>query len=179
MPIRLSKALILTGLLIVVPSQTIAQRYGARSHGGGGHGGGHGYQRGPGGGYQRGFGGGYQSGYGGGYGYGGYQPYYGYGGYGGYGGYYGYGGHYGYHHDHDNGAWIAIGAGILGVLLGSAISHHQAYHYGYPYQAPPPPPPPAAPGPVTPRCQDGSPIPAGGYCQGPPPPVQQPMPERG
>jgi hypothetical protein len=64
-------------------------------------------------------------------------------------------------------------------VLGSVVSQGHVHQYGYPSQAPPPPPPPAAPAPVTPRCQDGSPIPVGGYCQGPPPPVQQPGGERG
>jgi len=169
-------ALVLAGLMISLPSESIAQRHGGGPHGGGGHGGG-GHV------YQRGYGGG-QGGYVGRYGYGSNPVYYGYRGYGGYRpygyvgypGYYGYGGYYG-HDDNDNGVWIAIGAGILGFVLGSVVSQRQATPYSYPSQAPPPPP--AAPAPATPRCQDGSPIPVGGYCQGPPPPVQQPGGERG
>lgn len=180
MPSRLLKrlALVLGGLLIAAPNEAFAQRHGGKSHGGGWHGGGsHGYQR------------GYGARYGGWNRYGGsavvygrrasvgYPAYYGYGGYGGYPGYYGYGGYYGHHHHHDNGVWIALGAGLVGVILGSALSRPYVYQYPYPTQAPPPPPaPPAAP--VTPRCQDGSPVPVGGYCTGPPsePP---PMGERG
>jgi hypothetical protein len=162
---------------MAVPSQAIAQRHGLGSGGGGWHGGGQSNHRGYGGGYRRSYGGGY--GYGGPvyYGHGGYggYPYYGYGGYP---GYYGYGGHYGYGY-HDNDAWIAIGAGILGAMLGAAIAQHPVNHYGYPSQPPPQADAPPEPARGTPRCQDGSPIPVEGYCQGPPPPVQQPAAERG
>jgi len=149
------QALVLAGLLIAMPSESIAQHYGARSHGGGGHGGG---------------GQGYQRVYGGGYG--GYRPYQGYGGYP---GYYGYGGYYGNdHHDNDNGVWIAIGAGILGFVLGSAVSQRQVPRYGYPSQAPPPT------APTTLQCPDGSTIPVGSYCPAPPPAAPAPpMGERG
>lgn len=161
-------ALILAGLLIVMPQQSFAQRYGGR-HGGGWHGGGGGYQRG-------------YAGYGGRHGYygyrgnGGYRGYYGYGGY--YPRYYGYGGYYGgYYHHHDNdGVWIALGAGLLGLIVGSAIARPRVYQYAYPNAAPPPPQAPApAPPPTTPRCQDGSPVPPGGYCTGP----SEPSGERG
>jgi hypothetical protein len=172
-PNRLSHrlALFLAGLLIALPSESIAQRHGGRPHDGGGHGGGgHGYQRGYGG-----YGGGYVGRYGyssnpvyyGYRGYGGYRPYPGYAGYP---GYYGYGGYYG----HDNDAWIAIGAGILGFVLGSVVSQRQAPPYGYSGEGPPP----AAP--ATHQCPDGSTIPVGVYCQAPPPPAPQPpLGERG
>jgi len=100
----------------------------------------------------------------------------------GYRGYYGYPGHYGYHH-HGNDAWIAVGAGALGIMLGSIY----AYRYAYPRVVyvpvayPPPAPAPA----VMQQCPDGSTIPAGSYCPSPPPaaaplpPPPLPSPERG
>ena len=179
MPSRLSGALAfaVAGLLVAMPTEAIAQYYGARGHGGASRGQWHG-----GGGY--GYRSGYASGYGGWSGYSGYPAYPGYQGYGGYypgyggyPGYYGYNGYYGHYHHHGDDAWIAVGAGILGVMLGSVIAQGHAHSYGYPNQAPPPPPAapaPATPAPATPRCQDGSPIPVGGFCQGP-----APGPERG
>lgn len=190
---RLSRALILTGLLVAVPSGSLAQRHGGGGHGGGGgwhgnggHGGG-GWNGGGrhGGGYRYGGGyghGGHGHGYGGRYGYGGYGgywPYYGYGAYGGYPAYYGYGGYpgyYGYGH-YENGAWIAVGAGILGAVVGAAIAHPHDNYYAYPGEAPPQ----AVPAPVAPavqRCPDGSVIPQGNYCMeaqpvAPPPPMNE------
>lgn len=179
-PSRLSHkwSLILAGLLIAIPSESIARPHPGKAHGGGWRngwqGGGPGYQRG----YVKGYGGRYAYGrsvYYGYPGYGGYRPY---GGYVGYPGYYGYGGYYGHgHHHHNNGAWIAVGAGLLGVVLGSVIAHRHVYPYGYVNQAPPPPPPPA-----TQQCPDGSTVPAGNYCPepapapapAPPPPVLPP-----
>src|SRR4029453_7018355 len=78
-----------------------------------------------------------------------------------------YGGYYGYHH-HDDDAWIAVGAGIVGVLVGSVIARPPVYVY------PMPPPPPAAP--ATQQCPDGSIIPAGSYCPEPPSPAPAPAP---
>jgi hypothetical protein len=171
-----SLTVVVAGLLIAIPTESVAQRYGGHSHSGGWHGGG---GRGHHGGYRSGhYGNRTYGGYSGYYGYGGYPRYYGYGGYG-YPGYYGYGGYYGHHHDND-GVWIALGAGLFGLILGSALARPRVvYQYAYPSEAPPPPPPPAAP--VTPRCQDGSPVPAGGYCTGPQaePPPPPPMGERG
>lgn len=157
-------ALILGVLLVVIPQESFAQRYGGRPHGWHG-GGGHGYQRGYGGRYR--YGG--NVAYHGYRGYGGYPGYYGYGGYVGYPRYYGYGGYYGHHHHDNDGVWIALGAGVLGLLVGSALARPRYYQYAYPSAPPPPPPPPAAPAmPATPRCQDGSPVPPGGYCTAPP-----------
>ena len=174
----LRKLTVLAALLVAIPTQSIAQHHGGRGHGGGWRGGWHG---GGSHGYNRGYGGGYVNRYAyGGYpgyyrGYGGYRPYYGgayyggpyYGGYVGYPGYYGYGGYYG-HHNHHNDAWIAVGAGVLGVVIGSAIAHRQVYPYGYHTQAPPPP---------AQQCPDGSTIPAGSYCPEPPAPALPPAPE--
>ncbi len=171
--------LILAGLSIAVPAEAIAQRHGGR-HGGGWHGGGPSYARG----YVGGYGGryGYRGGYGGRYGYGGGPVYYGpryggYRGYGGYPGYYGYGGYYGGYYD--NGAWIAVGAGILGGIIGSAIARPRVERYYYPYEAQPPPPLPQQ-APAIQQCPDGSTIPMGSYCAAPPPPAPlPPMGERG
>jgi hypothetical protein len=128
------------------------------------------------------YGGGWHGGgwYGGHRGYYGYRPYYGYP------GYYGYG-PYPYY----NGAWVAVGAGVLGVMIGSAIA--RPYYYPYPYApviyAPPPPPPtvvvqqvpaaPPAPAPAPPaattQCAAGTVMSAEGYCQA----LPRPSPERG
>lgn len=183
MPSRLSNrmALVLGGLLIAVPQESFAQRHGARPHGGGWNvGGSHGYQRGYVGGYPGRYGYGrnvVNYGYGG---YGGYPGYVGYRGYAGYPRYYGYRGYYGHHHDHDNnnGVWIALGAGVLGLIVGSALSRPRVYQHAYPSAAPPPPPP-QPPAPEVPRCQDGTPVPVGGYCTAPPPVPPPPMGERG
>ena len=158
----------LTALLVALPTEAIAQHHGGRGHGGGWRGGWHG---GGAHGYNRAYGGGSESRYG----YGGYPGYYGgyrvyrpyYGGYVGYPGYYGYGGYYGHHHHHHNDAWIAVGAGFLGVVIGSAIAHRHVYPYGYSTQAPPPP---------AQQCPDGSTIPAGSYCPEPPAPALPPAP---
>ena len=164
----LRKLIVLAAVLVAIPTQSIAQHHGGRGHGGGWRGGWHG---GGSHGYNRGYGGGYVNRYAyGGYpgyyrGYGGYRPYYG--GYVGYPGYYGYGGYYGHHHHH-NDAWIAVGAGVLGVVIGSAIAHRQVYPYGYHTQAPPPP---------ARQCPDGSTIPAGSYCPEPQAPALPPAPE--
>src|SRR3954447_21051560 len=191
MPSRLPDrlALMVAGLLVTIPSPSIAQHYGGRGRDGGGYGyrgGGYGYR---GGGYgYRGGGYGYRGGYGGhpAYAaYGGYVGYPRYAGYAGYPAYYGYPGYYGYH-DHYNDAWIALGASIFGVMLGTIVAPRYASPYPYPpvAYAPPPqqqpqsqpqPQPQAAP--VTPHCVDGSPIPAGGYCTAPQP--APPGPERG
>jgi hypothetical protein len=164
MPSRLpyGLAVVLVGYLAAIPSPSIAQHHGPRAYGGGWHGGG-GY--------------GYRGGYAGIPAYGGYRTYGGYRGYGGYPAYYVYPGYYGHY---NNGAWIAVGAGILGVMLGSVI----ARPYVYPY---PPPVVYAPPAPVaTQQCPDGSTIPAGSYCPAAPAPVAPPpvatpypSPERG
>lgn len=172
--------LVLGGLLIAIPTESFAQRHGGRSYGGGWHGGGgHGYQRGYGAGYRS------RHGYGGNvvyYGhrrYGGYPGYYGYRGYAAYPGYYGYGGYYSHHH-HNDGVWIALGAGLFGLIVGSLLAPRPVYQYTYPNEPPPPQVAPA-PVPVTPRCQDGSPVPVGGYCTAPPAEPESPPPkaERG
>ncbi len=192
MPNRLHNglALVLGGLLVATPTESAAQRHG---HGGGWHGGhrGGGYVYAGRHGYagnavyygRRGYGA-YPvyGGYGGpvaypAYGYGAYGAYGAYGGYAGYPGYYGYGGYYD-HHYHNDGAWIALGAGVVGVIVGSILARPRVYYY--PVEAPPPPapPPPPQPAPVTPRCQDGSPVPVGGYCTAPPA-EPAPRPARG
>jgi|KBSMisStandDraft_5_1062788.scaffolds.fasta_scaffold351897_1 hypothetical protein len=156
---------ILAGVLLAMPGQSIAQRYGPRAYGW--HGGGYGYRPAYVGGYRPAYVGGYR-GYGG-YGY--YPRYVGYH------GYYGYPGYYGHYY---NGGWIAVGA-ALGVLVGSMIPPPYVYPVAYP---PPPPPLPPLP-PATQQCPDGSTIPAGYYCPAPPapapPPVEEPRaaPERG
>lgn len=188
-------SLVLVGLLIATSSEAMAQRHGGKSHGGGWHGGG---WRGGGGhiyGARRGYAGnvayygrrGY-SGYPAYSGYGGvarYPAYYRYGGYGGYPGYYGYGGYYGhggyYGYHHNDGAWIALGAGVVGIIVGSILARPRVYQYYNPYEAPPPPPAPQPQqAPATPLCQDGTPVPVGGYCTAPPAePVLPPKPARG
>ena len=167
MPRRLPDSFIfaLAGLLVALPAPATAQRHGGGGgwHGGGGgwHGGSGRWHRGSGGWY----GGGGYAGYGGYYGY---RPYYG--------NYYGYPGYHGGYHD----GWIAVGAGVLGVLIGSAIAR-PAYAYPYPVYAPPPVPPPAPvpapvqPAPPGPQCAAGSVMSPDGYCQSAP----QPTPERG
>ena len=182
MPSRLPQALMLAGLLFALPAEAFAQRHGGRSHGGGwqgggGHGGGwHGGGRQ---GYQR----GYRGGYGSRHGYGG-QPYYshrGYGGYGhygkygaypgyyGYGGYRGHGGYYGY--DYGNDAWVAIGAGLLGAVIGAVVAQPREYREVYEE------PPQAEP--ATHQCPDGSIIAVEDQCAEPPPPALPPPPPSG
>jgi hypothetical protein len=158
--------LALAGLLILVPHEALAQRYGH----GGYYGGGGGYR---GGGYRGGYG--YRGhGYRGGYGRYGYPAYgYGYGypayGYPGYGYGYGYppypayyGGYYGY-----GGAALATG-----VLIGAAIAanrhrdHYIQVPYPVPYQEPVVQQPAIAPPPADPMqaCPDGSVVSANSYC---------------
>lgn len=160
MPSRLPDklALVLAGLLAVTPSQLNAQYRGLM--GGYRHWSGYGYP-------VR-------------YGYRAYGAYPYYRGYGGYRGYYGY-------HRYGNDAWIAVGAGLLGVMIGSAFVPRYPYPYAYPRVVyvpvayPPPPPPPVQ------QCPDGSTVPMGSYCaalpqhQAPPlpPAPPAPMPERG
>lgn len=115
------------------------------------------------------YGGGYPAYYGGRYGA---YPRYGYGGY--YPRYYGYGGYYGHHH-HNNNAWIAVGAGALGVMLGALLARPRVYPYPYqpyaqqPYvqQQPYVEQAPAQQAPAMQQCPDGSTIPAGNYCPEP------------
>jgi len=114
--------------------------------------------------------GGYPAYYGGRYG--AYPRSYGYGGY--YPRYYGYGGYYGHHHHHNNNAWIAVGAGALGVMLGALLARPRVYPYPYqPYVQQPyvqqQPYVEQAPqqAPQMQQCPDGSAIPAGSYCPEP------------
>lgn len=78
--------------------------------------------------------------------------------------YYGYRGYpYPYHHHHNDVA-IAIGAGLFGVLIGTAIAPRHYY-----YEAPPPP--------AMHSCPDGSMIPVAEHCAPepmPPPPEVYP-----
>lgn len=103
-------------------------------------------------------------------------PYYGFRRYG-----YGYPAYYGYGYYHGDAA-LAIGAGLLGVALGSALASDRYDRYYevdryYEYDEPPPPPR---------LCPDGSPVNVEGYCpapaqpqQPPPPPPSYYLPERG
>lgn len=172
MPSRFPKktTLVLAGLLLAVPAQSFARPHGARGHGVA--------MRGT---WQGGYG--YRSGYIAGYpvrqgyaayrgypAYGGYRPYgaYGYPVYGGYPGYY-----YG-HHNHYNDAWIAVGAGLVGVVLGAMVAQPRVYRYPYPQAAYPQQP-------QMQQCPDGSTIPVGAYCPAPqapaqPPPAEPPVP---
>lgn len=167
MPSHLSRgrALVLIGVLLsATPAQLIAKPHGP---------GGYAYPRAYGGRYvaPRVYGG-YPAYYGGGYGV--YPRHYGYGGYGGYyPRYYGYGGYYhDYHHHHGNDAWIAVGAGALGVMLGALLARPRAYPYPYhpyaqqPYQQPYVEHAPQQ-APAMQQCPDGSTIPAGNYCPEP------------
>lgn len=95
------------------------------------------------------------------YGYAGYHPAY-------------YGGYYGYHHHHSNDAWIAVGAGALGVMLGAMLARPRVYAYPYhpyvqqPYvQQPYVEQAPVTHEPTMQQCPDGSTIPAGNYCPEP------------
>lgn len=158
MPIRspLRTSALLAGLLLATPVPSFAQHHGGGWHGGhggswhGGGGHGHGYR-------------GWSGGYGGGYGYRYYGGYPYYGGYAAYPRYYGY---YGIPF-----APIYVPPPLVRIV----------------YLPPPPPPPlpapapaPAPAAPAVPRCVDGSPVPANGYCQGPAtPPEPMPTPERG
>jgi hypothetical protein len=129
-------------------------------------------------------------GYRGGYGYGRHRGHRGYGRYPyfarhrGYGGYYGYGypAYYGYGY-HGGDAALAIGAGLLGVAIGSAIASDRDDHYYederyyeddryYQYDQPPP---------QRQVCPDGSPVTPQGYCAAPQqqPPPSYYLPERG
>ncbi len=134
-------------LLAAIPAEADARnRSGYKSHGGG-----HGNYRG--GGYRRGrdfVGHGRHRGYR----YGGYR---GYGRYRGYGGYYGYGYpvHYGYGGYYGGDAALAIGAGLLGVAIGTALgSRDDRYYEDEYYEARPPR-----------NCPDGSYASHDGYCQ--------------
>jgi hypothetical protein len=181
-------ALMIAGAtLTIVPDEADAQRRGGWGRGGG-HGGGHGGGWGRGGGHRghwgghRGHWGGHRGHWGGhwrGHGYYG-RPYYGWGRPYGY-GYYGYGyPAYGYGYYGGDAAW-AIGAGLLGVALGTALAapRYDRYYEERYYEAPQP---------RQQLCPDGSPVTAEGYCpqavpqkpvpqQQPPPPEY--LPERG
>ncbi|MDB5690608.1 MAG: hypothetical protein JWL91_2484 [Sphingomonas bacterium] len=124
---KLVAGLALTSAAVVAVPAEARPRYD------GGPGYGRGYGNGYGGGYDRGrgYGRGYYAPRGRGYyappraygyGYGYDRPYRGYGG-----GYYGYP-RYGYR---DNGAGLAIGAGVLGLALGAAIASDRGDYYGY------------------------------------------------
>lgn len=104
----------------------------------------------------------YGGGYAGPYGYGRYPAYAGpaYVGYPSY-----YGGYYGYPY---NNGWVAIGAGIVGAMLGAMMVAPPVY--AYPVPAPPPPA-------VVQQCPDGSTVPIGSYCAAPQSPPPQPAPE--
>ena len=159
MPSRFFKgqALVLTGLLLGMPSELAARPHGPAGYA-----------------YPRAYGGRYVGGYGGRYAYG-YPAYYGRGyaaypryyGYARYPRYYGYPGYYGYHRNY-NDAWIAVGAGVLGVMLGAALARPRVYPYPYqpyvqhPYVYPNQAPPAQAP--AAQQCPDGSTVPAGNYC---------------
>ena len=156
--------LTLAALLLMLPVEALAQRHGG-GHGGWRGGGGYGH-----GGYRGGYRGGYgygRHGYRGGYGYRGYRGYRGYGGYYGYpvySGYYGYpayyGGYgYGGYYGFGDGWAAAFGAGIIGLILGTAIASHDHEHYvpARPYVQEGPPV-------ETYRCADGTVIPADGQC---------------
>jgi hypothetical protein len=145
------QALVLTGLLLGMPSELSARPHGPAGYA-----------------YPRAYGGRYAGGYGGRYAYG-YPAYYGraYAAYPRYYGYAGYPRYYGYHNHYNNGAWIAVGAGLLGVMLGAALARPRVYAYPYqpyvqqpvyPNQAPP------AQAPATQQCPDGSTVYAGNYC---------------
>ena len=116
-----------------------------------------------------------------------YRPFYGFARHRGYGGYYGYGypAYYGYGY-YGGDAALAIGAGLLGVAIGSAIASDRGDRYYederyyeddsyYQYHEPPPH--------QLRTCPDGSPVSAEGYCppqrQEPPPPPNSYLPERG
>ena len=163
MPSRFFKgqALVLTGLLLGMPSELAARPHGPA---------GYAYPRAYGGRYVGGYGGRYAYGYPAYYGrgYAAYPRYYGYARYPRYYGYPGYyGGYYGYHRNY-NDAWIAVGAGVLGVMLGAALARPRVYPYPYqpyvqhPYVYPNEAPPAQAP--AAQQCPDGSTVPAGNYC---------------
>ena len=172
MPSRFPKktTLVLAGLLLAVPAQSFARPHGARGHGVAMRGtwqGGYGYRPGYIAGYpvRQGY-----AAYRGYPAYGGYRPYgaYGYPVYGGYPGYY-----YG-HHNHYNDAWIAVVAGLVGVVLGAMVAQPRVYRYPYPQAAYPQQP-------QMQQCPDGSTIPVGAYCPAPqapaqPPPAEPPVP---
>ena len=169
MPSRLPKKIVLAlaGLSIAIPVQSFAKPHGARGYGpampGAWQGGRYGYRPGYVAGYP------IRQGYAAYRGYpvyGGYRPYraYGYPVYGGYPGYY-----YGHHHYHNDGAWIAVGAGLVGVALGAMIARPRAYYY-YPY--PQATYPQQQPQPQMQQCPDGSTIPVGSYCPAQPAPAQ-------
>ena len=159
MPSHLSRggSVILAALLLATPTELAARHYGP---------GGYAYPR------------AYAGRYVGRYVYPGYPAYYGarvyprYYGYGGYPGYYRYGGYYGYHgyyhHHHGDDAWIAVGAGALGILLGTLIAQPRAYAYPYhPYVHQPYVQQPYVyqnHAPQAQQCPDGSTVPAGTYC---------------
>jgi hypothetical protein len=172
-------------LLTAMPAEADARNRGYSGSRGHGHGGYRGGWSGRGRDYVR---HGRHRGYRGGYGYGrrGYRhyPFYGFARHRGYYGY-GYPAYYGYGY-YGGDAALAIGAGLLGVAIGSAIASDRDDHYYederyyeddryYQYDQPPP---------QRQVCPDGSPVTAEGYCpqqrpQQPPPPPSYYLPERG